>query len=88
MIIKVAKFGTLLTSRPSGQDAYFSAKAYLLPKKLKKIEFDFDGVKVLTPSWIDEFIILLKKDYKNTKIVFRKSNNPSVVYSLEMLEPL
>lgn len=85
MKINLVKFGTMLISRPSGREAYLAAKAYLLQDQPKTIEVDFDGVKVLTPSWIDEFFTELKKDYPNSKINFLKSNNPSVSASLKIL---
>ena len=75
----------MLISRPAGREAYLSAKAYLLSENPKNIEFDFEGVKVLSPSWIDEFILLLKNDYPETKISFTKSNNPSVISSLKLI---
>lgn len=85
MIIKLYKFGDLLISRPAGREAYYGAKAYLLGKKPQVVEFDFHQVKVLTPSWIDEFIILLKKDYPGVTIRFSKSDNPSVISSLKII---
>lgn len=85
MKIEVSKFGLILISRPAGREAYLSAKAYLFEKKFEKLEFDFKGVKVLSPSWISEFIENVKKDYPGVKIVFLPSDNPSISYSLEML---
>ena len=75
----------MLISRPAGREAYLSAKAYLLNKKPDPIELDFEGVKVLTPSWIGEFITLLKKDYPKIKINFLPSNNPTVVSCLKVI---
>lgn len=86
MKIQVHKFGKILISRPAGREAYLSAKAYLIPKKTDSVEFDFKEVKVLSPSWISEFISFLKKDYPKVKIVYLPSNNPSVTQSLNMLE--
>lgn len=88
MTIRLSKFGVLLTSRPAGREAYLSAKAYLLPQKMDLLEFDFTDVKVLTPSWIDEFITLFRNDYPKTKIVFKKSDNQSVISSLKILSPV
>ncbi len=85
MKIDLVKFGEMLVSRPSGREACLSAKAYLLKNRPKTITLDFDGVKVLTPSWLDEFLTLLKKDYPKTKISFLKSDNPSVSASLKTL---
>lgn len=85
MKIKLVKFGEMLISRPAGREAYFSAKAYLFKKIGKNVEIDFDGVKVLTPSWIDEFTTLFKKDYPGVKIIMLPSKNPSVSASLKMI---
>lgn len=45
-------------SRPAGKEAFSLAKAYIFPnlQPNEKIELDFADVKVLTPSWADEFI--------------------------------
>ncbi|KKS47888.1 hypothetical protein A3J20_03500 [Candidatus Gottesmanbacteria bacterium RIFCSPLOWO2_02_FULL_42_29] len=85
MTIKLSKFGEMLISRPAGREAYFSAKAYLLGKNPGMVEFDFDKIKVLTPSWIDEFIALLKNDFPKTKIKFLHSHNPTVISSLKII---
>lgn len=85
MIIKLSKFGFLLTSRPAGREAYLSVKAYLLPEKIDLLEIDFEETKVVTPSWLDEFLTLFRRDYPKTKIVFKKSDNQSVVSSLKIL---
>lgn len=87
MIINLYQYGEMLISRPSGREAYFFARAYLLSEKIDKIDFDFDKVKVLTPGWIDEFISHLKKDYPGIKINFLHSDNPSVISSLKMISP-
>ena len=51
MKIQISKFGEMLISRPSGKDAFLSAKSYLLPVDgvEENIELDFSGVNVLTP---------------------------------------
>lgn len=85
MIIKLHKFGEMLISRPAGRDAYLSAKAYLLPKKPGHIIFNFEKVKVLTPSWIDEFVTLMRQDFPEVKIEFSHSNNPTVFSSLKLI---
>lgn len=85
MRLELSKFGTLLISRPSGREAYLAAKAYSFTNQMETIEFDFSGVKVLTPSWISEFISLLKKDYPKVRISFTKTDNPTVASSLEIL---
>ncbi|KKS97489.1 MAG: hypothetical protein UV73_C0008G0009 [Candidatus Gottesmanbacteria bacterium GW2011_GWA2_43_14] len=85
MTIKLYKFGDFLISRPAGRDAYLSAKAYLLNKKADAIELDFEKIKVLTPSWLDEFLMMLKKDYPEAEIKYRPSDNPTVISSLKTI---
>lgn len=86
MRIELKKFGNILSSRPAGKDAWLSARAYLLSgiKPEEKIEVDFAGVAVLSPSWADEFLTPLKNTYPG-RVVFLPSNNSSVKASLEMI---
>lgn len=83
MTIQLAKFGDLLISRPAGREAYDVARAYLLSEKPEHIEVDFTGVKVLAPSWIDEFLTRLKQEYGKENISLLPSDNPSVRASLK-----
>ena len=85
MKIAIKKFGEILTSRPEGREAYLAARAYLRPATSEEpIELDFEGVKVLTPSWADEFISGLRSEY-GQRISFLPSANPSVTLSLQMM---
>jgi hypothetical protein len=86
MKIELKKFGNILSSRPAGRDAWLSAQAYLLSeiKPDEKIEIDFSGVAVLSPSWADEFITPLKKSFPG-RVIFLPFDNSSVKASLEML---
>lgn len=86
MTISIKKFGDILTSRPAGREAYLSAKAYIVPKsKDEKILLDFAGVKVLSPSWGDEFIAAIKKDFPD-QVSFANTENPSVAATLEIIK--
>jgi len=85
MRIELKKFGDILTSRPAGREAYLSARAYLLPKdKNEKVEVDFGGVSVLSPSWADEFLSPIKIDF-GENLILLPSDNSSVKATLEML---
>lgn len=88
MKISLKKFGTTLTSRDQGKEAY---SAYLpVLRELKQnesIEVDFEGVKVFTPSWADEFLTKLKEDYPS-QISYINTANPSVKATLELLEQI
>ena len=84
MEIKVSNFGDILMSRPAGREAFLMAKAYIF-KELKSNEtviLDFEGIKVLAPSWADEFISGMKREYAST-VQCINTENPSVKASLK-----
>jgi hypothetical protein len=86
MVISVKNFGDILMSRPAGREAFFMAKAYAFRDKDVKEEddiiLDFDEIKVLAPSWADEFILGIKSEYSNN-IRCINTENPSVKASLK-----
>jgi hypothetical protein len=89
MVVPVVNFGETLMSRPAGKEAFLMAKAYVFKgiEKSDTIILDFDGIKVLAPSWADEFISGLKSEYPND-IQYANTDNPSVQASLKIiLEP-
>lgn len=86
MRIEIKKFGDILTSRPAGKEAYLTARAYILPKESSEdIILDFEGVKVLAPSWGDEFITKVMRDYSG-KVLCEHTENPSVQATLDILK--
>lgn len=86
MRLEMKKFGEFLISRPAGREAFQAASAYLLdPPPQGDIEIDFRGVKVLAPSWADEFFSGLRARFQNT-IKVLPSDNPSVIETLKTLE--
>lgn len=84
MNIEICKFGDILVSRPAGKEAFLMAKAYILSslKKDEELSLDFSNVKVLTPSWADEFITGIKNNY-NVSIKYINTQNESVSASLK-----
>lgn len=86
MYLELKKFGNILSSRPAGRDAWLGAQAYLFDnlKSEEKIEVDFSGVSVLSPSWAEEFLSKLKEKF-GERVIFLPSNNPSVKASLEII---
>lgn len=84
MNIAMSRFGDVLLSRPSGKEAFLGAKAYVFNELAsnESIILDFSGIKVLTPSWADEFISGIKSNYTN-QLEFVNTSNPSVKSSLE-----
>ena len=86
MVIPVVNFGDVLMSRPAGREAFLLAKAYVFREITKDdvITLDFDGIKVLAPSWADEFISGIKSEYGNN-VEFANTENPSVDASLRVV---
>ena len=85
MVIAISNFGDILMSRPAGREAFLMAKAYAF-KEIKEnddIILDFDGIKVLAPSWADGFISGIKTEYSNRVQCVNTENNPSVKASLK-----
>lgn len=84
MNVKIIKFGDVLMSRPAGKDAYLLAESHIFQdlNVNEEIQLDFSEVKVLTPSWADEFISGIKKTHKNN-MTFLNTENPSVKASLK-----
>ena len=86
MLVKVFNFGDILMSRPAGREAFLLAKAYVLKeiKQTDDIILDFNEVKVLAPSWAEEFITGIKSEFSNT-IQYINTENPSVKASLKIV---
>lgn len=86
MKIQLKNYGEILVSRPAGREAWLSAQAYTLVDKKpgEPIDVDFTGVKVLTPSWADEFISNLVREYPG-QVNLLPSDNASVKASLEFV---
>jgi len=88
MIINLNKFGTTLTSRQDGREAY-SAFKNTLDSILEgeEVKINFDGVITFTPSWADEFITPILIEFgKRVKMI--NTNNPSVKATLELLDSI
>jgi len=84
MVIPMSNFGDILMSRPAGREAFMMAEAYVF-KDIKDgddIVLDFNGIKVLAPSWADEFISKIKSGYPNS-LQYINTENPSVKASLK-----
>lgn len=88
MTISVNKFGTILTSRKDGKEAYLAIQPSLkdsIPDEV--ITIDFDGVLSLSPSWGDEFITPLKKNYED-RLKLKNTSNSSVSETLDLLSKI
>lgn len=86
MKIEIKKFGTHLISRPEGRDAALVIRnQFLNPAGAKAVVLDFDEVKVLTPSWLDEVLQEIYKTVPPVDVRFINTTNSSVKASLEMV---
>lgn len=86
MIITIAKFGTVLTSRQAGKEA-FSAFLPTLTNldAQEKIVVDFEGISTFSPSWGDEFLTPLQKQFDD-RVTLKNTTNPSVALTISTLE--
>ena len=84
MRIELKKFGKILSSRPDGKEAFLAIRP-TLNLNADVVEIDFSGITALGPSWADEFLTALKEVYGN-KVKYLRSDNPSVVETLEILK--
>ena len=88
MIIELKKFGTTLTSRDSGHEAYRAMESALKGlKEDEEIVLNFEGVNTFSPSWGDEFIVTVVNNSKN-KVVLLNTQNRSVVETLKLLSEI
>jgi hypothetical protein len=83
MIIECKKFGTILTSRPAGREAFNAIRAELKPGQ-GRVKLDFSGVLAATPSWVDEFLSLLL-EYIGNNVDILPTDNASVLATLQVL---
>ena len=84
MNVLIKNFGEVLTSRPAGKEAILMAESYVFNKlnSTEDIVLDFENVRVLSPSWFDEFFKGLKKSHSNN-ISFLNTENSSVKATLK-----
>ena len=88
MEISLKKFGTLLNSRQNGREAFAAFQPQLVGlSENENLELDFDGVITFSPSWGDEFLSPLIKQY-GSRLVLMNTSNLSVKATLELLEKI
>ena len=86
MKIDLGKFGTTLTSRQLGKEALAAFRPTLQSVVDGEIvEVDFSGVITFTPSWGDEFLTPLFREFPN-RLILVNTKNSSVQATLELLE--
>ncbi len=88
MTITVTKFGSVLTSRQTGQEDYATFLPTLMNVADKEnILVDFDGVQMFSPSWGDEFLSPLQKMFGD-RLTLKNISNPSVALTIKMLQKI
>lgn len=86
MIIHISKFGSFLMSRQAGKEAYAAFAPTLAGVDGKEeILVDFDGVSTFSPSWGDEFLTPLLKQF-GKRLTLIHTQNPSVALTISTLE--
>ena len=87
MTVNMGNFGDVLMSRPAGREAFLMAKAYVFKgiSADDEIILDFDEIKMLAPSWADEFITGIKSEYANA-LSYVNTENPSVKATLRFCD--
>ncbi len=86
MTIFIQKFGAVLTSRQAGREAYLAFLPTLSElKKDEQIIIDFSGINTFSPSWGDEFLTPIQKQYGDM-ISLKNTSNPSVNLTIKTLE--
>lgn len=86
MLIALKKFGTTLTSRQSGKEAFAAFQPVLASvSDDDEIMVDFEGVITFSPSWGDEFLTPLSAKYTG-RLFFKNLSNPSVQATLKLLK--
>jgi len=88
MKIYLKKFGTTLTSRQAGKEAFLAFQPSLKTMEGDEpVEIDFEGVVTFSPSWGDEFLTPLEQEFRE-RLTLENTANPSVQATLELLEKI
>lgn len=88
MIIELKKFGVTLTSREEGREAFAAFKPSLSAiRNNESVEVVFTGVNTFSPSWGDEFLAPLIKQFGD-RLILVDTTNLSVGATLDMLEKI
>ncbi|HEY4484570.1 MAG TPA: DUF4325 domain-containing protein [Candidatus Paceibacterota bacterium] len=88
MKVFLNKFGNLLVSRQSGREALAAFQSQLTSlNEQENLELDFEGVVTFSPSWGDEFLTPLVKQY-GSRLSLTNTDNSSVKATIELLEKI
>jgi hypothetical protein len=89
MILELKKFGKILNSRSSGREAVLRARQIINGNKdvQENLFLDFSEVDIVTPSFADELINGLTKEYPNKTIKLQGTEkNPVIKEVLKLIE--
>ena len=88
MKVELKKFGTTLTSRQAGKEAFLAFQPSLSEIGINEtLEINFEWVVTFSPSWADEFLTPLQNDFEE-RLILKNTTNPSVQATLELLEKI
>lgn len=88
MTIQLKKFGTMLISRQDGKEALAAFSPVLRELRGDEtIEVDFEGVTTLAPSWGDEFLTPLLKQYGD-RLLLVNTKGAVITAVVEFLEKI
>ena len=84
MRVDISTLGTSLVSRPLGREAALALIGNMLTalSPSEPIELDFSQVLALTPSWADEFMRTLRRDF-SARLKIIAGSNASVRLALQ-----
>lgn len=87
MIIQIKRFGEFLSSRTEGREAALLLLANELRALPPKVELDFSGILVMTPSWLGEFVNTFTAAGIK-EVIYTHLDNASVKASVEMTQAM
>ncbi len=86
MNVFMKKFGNVLTSRQAGKEAYLAFLPTLSElKEGEQLIIDFSGMNTFSPSWGDEFLTPIQKQYGD-QVFLKNTSNLSVALTITTLE--
>ncbi len=88
MTITMTKFGDVLTSRQAGKEAYLAFLPTLAElQEGEELIIDFAGINTFSPSWGDEFLTPVQKQYGD-RLVVKNMTNASAILTISTLEKI
>lgn len=88
MIIQLNKFGSVLSSRDAGAEAFAAFRPTLdAVPPTEDIIVDFTDIGTLSPSWGDEFLSRLQDTY-GARVWLRPTSNLSAQETIRLLESI